>query len=121
MRLLIVLSKEKRFNNNKFYSFRELKKKLIFDYNNKTIEYVMNKYNVNINIAKIYLENLYFLKDLEDNKVKFLNLIVVFKFYGFINNYLKNGFSHTANLHIPHLSTLTFSFTTTQHQQNSAF
>lgn len=75
MRLLIVLSKEKRFNNNKFYSFRELKKKLIFDYNNKTIEYVMNKYNVNINIAKIYLENLYFLKDLEDNKVKFLNAL----------------------------------------------
>ena len=30
----------------------------------------MNKYNVNINIAKIYLENLYFLKDLEDNKSK---------------------------------------------------
>lgn len=75
MRLLIVLSKEKRFNNNKFYSFRKLKKKLIFDYNNKTIEYVMNKYNVNINIAKIYLENLYFLKDLEDNKVKFLNAL----------------------------------------------
>lgn len=71
MRLLI----EKRFNNNKFYSFRKLKKKLIFDYNNKTIEYVMNKYNVNINIAKIYLENLYFLKDLEDNKVKFLNAL----------------------------------------------
>ena len=70
MRLLIVLSKEKRFNNNKFYSFRKLKKKLIFDYNNKTIEYVMNKYNV-----KIYLENLYFLKDLEDNKVKFLNAL----------------------------------------------
>ena len=75
MRLLIVLSKEKRFNNNKFYSFRKLKKKLFFDYNNKTIEYVMNKYNVNINIAKIYLENLYFLKDLEDNKVKFLNAL----------------------------------------------
>ena len=75
MRLLIVLSKEKRFNNNKFYSFRKLKKKLIFDYNNKTIEYVMNKYNVNINIAKIYLENLYFLKDLEDNKVNFLNAL----------------------------------------------
>jgi len=51
----------------------------------------------------------------------FLNLIVVFKFYGFINNYLKNGFSLTTNLHIPHLSTLTFSFTTTQHQQNPAF
>lgn len=75
MRLLDVLSKEKRFNNNKFYSFRKLKKKLIFDYNNKTIEYVMNKYNVNINIAKIYLENLYFLKDLDDNKVKFLNAL----------------------------------------------
>lgn len=75
MRLLDVLSKEKKFNNNKFYSFKELKKKLIFDYNNKTIEYVMNKYNVNINIAKIYLENLYFLKDLDDNKVKFLNAL----------------------------------------------
>ena len=70
---LKTLNKEKKFNKNKFISFNELKKKLYFDYNDKTLEYIIKKYNVNINIAKIYLDNLYFLKDIDDEKVIFLN------------------------------------------------
>ena len=31
---------------------------------------IINKYNVNINIAKIYLDNLYFLKEIDDEKYK---------------------------------------------------
>ena len=48
MDILKKLTKEKKFNNYKFYSFNELKRKLFFDYDNKTIEYVMKKYNVNL-------------------------------------------------------------------------
>ena len=71
--LLKKINMEKKFNNNKFLGFKELKKKLFFDYDDRTLEYIINKYNVNINIAKIYLDNLYFLKDIDDEKVKFLN------------------------------------------------
>lgn len=71
--LLKKINMEKKFNNNKFLGFKELKKKLFFDYDDRALEYIINKYNVNINIAKIYLDNLYFLKDIDDEKVKFLN------------------------------------------------
>ena len=73
MDILKKLTNEKKFNNYKFYSFNELKRKLFFDYDNKTIEYVMKKYNVNLSIAKIYIENLYFLKEIRNKKIEFLN------------------------------------------------
>ena len=73
MDILKKLTDEKKFNNYKFYSFNELKKKLFFDYDNKTIEYVMKKYNVNLSIARIYIENLYFLKEVRNKKIEFLN------------------------------------------------
>ena len=56
--LLKKINIEKKFNNNKFLTFKELKKKLFFDYDDRALEYIINKYNVNINIAKIYLDNL---------------------------------------------------------------
>ena len=70
--ILEQLTKEKKFNNNKFFSFKELKKKLFFDYDNRAIFFIMKNYNVNINIAKIYLENMYFLKNVDEKKVRFL-------------------------------------------------
>lgn len=70
--ILEQLTKEKKFNINKFFSFKELKKKLFFDYDNRAIFFIMENYNVNINIAKIYLENMYFLKNIDDKKVRFL-------------------------------------------------
>lgn len=73
MDILKKLTNEKKFNNYKFYSFNELKRKLFFDYDNKTIEYVMKKYNVNLSIARIYIENLYFLKEIRNKKIEFLN------------------------------------------------
>lgn len=71
--LLKKINIEKKFNNNKFLTFKELKKKLYFDYDDRALEYIIEKYNVNINIAKIYLDNLYFLKELDDKKIIFLN------------------------------------------------
>ena len=71
--ILKKITNEKKFNNYKFYSFNDLKRKLFFDYDNKTIEYVMKKYNVNLSIARIYIENLYFLKDVKNKKIEFLN------------------------------------------------
>ena len=71
--ILKEISKNKLLLNIKFYSFRELKKKLYFDYNDTTLEYIIKKFNVSLSIAKIYLDNMYFLKDLKKEKVVFLN------------------------------------------------
>ena len=65
-------SQDHHFYNLKFYSFQELKKSLFFDYDLHTILYVVDHYHVSISVAKIYLENLYFLKDLDEEKIKFL-------------------------------------------------
>lgn len=71
--ILKSLSCEKRLSQYKFFTFSELKKKLFFDYDNRAIEYIMAKYSVPYDIACIYLEHLYFLKDLDDTKIVFLN------------------------------------------------
>ncbi len=61
-------------NNNllldiKFMSFNDLKKGLLFDYNDEAIYYLMNKYTLSYDIAKEYIDNMYYLdKDDYDNK-----------------------------------------------------
>lgn len=59
--------------NAKFITLSELLKKCLFDYDNRCIYYVSKKYDVIPEIARIYLDNLYYLKDLDDEKVIFLN------------------------------------------------
>lgn len=71
--ILKEISKNKLLLNIKFYSFAELKKKLYFDYNDTALEYIIKKLNVSLSIAKIYLNNMYFLKDLKNDKLVFLN------------------------------------------------
>ncbi len=60
--LIEELSKEK-LSSHKFYTLTEFKKELFYNYDAKTILYLMKKYNINYQIAKIYLENLYYLED----------------------------------------------------------
>lgn len=64
--------KLKILSNLKFYTFQELKKKLFFDYDYETIAFIIDKYHVSVSVAKMYLENLYFLKDVNDEKISFL-------------------------------------------------
>ncbi len=68
---LLKLISNKLFNI-KIITLSELKKKYFFDYDKETIYYICNKYNVIPAIARIYLENLYYLDDIKDDKVKFL-------------------------------------------------
>ncbi len=70
--ILQEISKSHQLYNLKFYTFNELKKLLYFTYDNQALEYIINNYSVNMSIAKIYLENLYFLKDIKDSKIQFL-------------------------------------------------
>ena len=84
--ILKEISNKGKLINLKFYSFNDLKKGLFFDYDNEALLYIMNKYHVNLDIARVYLENMYFLKDVDDYKVKFLNAL---KEELILNNLLK--------------------------------
>lgn len=95
--ILRKISKNKLLLNLKFFTFNDLKKKLYFDYDYKTLEYMIKKYRVKPSIAKMYLENMYFLKNINNKKIKFLNelkkelqdnnLLIIAKEF---KNYLKN-------------------------------
>lgn len=70
--LLKELNKE--LLNIKIYSINEFNKLYYFDYQENTIYYVMNKLNVKYEIAKIYIDNMYYVesKEYRNNKLSFL-------------------------------------------------
>lgn len=47
----------------KFMSLTSFKKKVIFDYDEKTLYYVMKKFNLSYDTALLYLDNLYYIDD----------------------------------------------------------
>ena len=57
-----LIASYKDLNCPKIYSLEEFIKLFYFDYDIKTIAYIMKKYHVIYDIAQIYLKNLYFLK-----------------------------------------------------------
>lgn len=60
--------------NDSIIGLNEFKKKYYFDYSIETINYIIHNYSCIKEIAKIYLENLYYVKeDSKYEKVKFLN------------------------------------------------
>lgn len=69
------IKKINKLINVKVITLSELKKKYYFDYDNKAIYFVSNKYNCIPEIAKIYIENIYFIGDIYTKKVNFLKEI----------------------------------------------
>lgn len=94
-----ILLNNQQLINIKIYTINEFNRLFYFDYNLKTIKYIMDQYNVIYDIAKIYLNNMYYLEDkpYQNSKLQFLlnlkkelinqNLLKINKL--FINN-LKN-------------------------------
>ena len=73
--LLELINSYGKLMNIKIITLNELKKKYYFDYNKETIYYIVKNYNVNMSIAKKYIENLYYINNDNNNnfeKVKFL-------------------------------------------------
>jgi len=62
--ILKELNKHKCFLNVKFFSKKDFINNYLFRYNEKAISYLVNKYQIKVNIAKMYLENIYYV----DNK-----------------------------------------------------
>ena len=73
----------------KLMTFNDLKYGLYFDYSNKSIYHVMKHFNLTYNIAKSYIDNLYYIEDekKDNDKYKYLNTI---KEYLVDNNLLEN-------------------------------
>lgn len=61
--------------NIKFMSLDELRKNYYFSYDEKTIYYLMNKYNYKHDVAVKYLDNLYYIDDNDYNNSKLKKLI----------------------------------------------
>ena len=59
--------------NIKIITLSELKKKYYFDYDKETIYYICKNYNVISSVAKKYIDNLYYIKDIDSDKIKFLS------------------------------------------------
>lgn len=72
--ILLQLSFNNILKNIKLMTMNEFLKNYLFDYDKKTIYYIMNKFNVKVDIALVYLRNLYYIGD-EDygyTKLQFL-------------------------------------------------
>ncbi len=63
--------------NIKIYSINEFNRLYYFDYDEETSYYIMNKYNVKYEIAKIYLDNLTYIEDktYSNDKLVFLSTL----------------------------------------------
>ena len=82
--------------NIKLFNLDDFIKKITFDYDEKTIDFVMKKYNVNYNISKLYLNNIKYINEdnsnqklhtLYDLKNSVDNLLIKDKLF---NNLIKN-------------------------------
>ena len=97
--LLKKLEKENEFFNIKFMDFNEIKEHLYFSYDYNTIKYVMVKYNYKYDIAKMYIDNIYYVSD-KNYKSEKLNKLVLLKheldnknlliYDGVFKTYIKN-------------------------------
>ena len=62
--------------NIKIFSLNDFIKNITFDYDEKVIDYVSKKYDINYNISKLYLDNVKYIKNDSDNE-KLHNLYMI--------------------------------------------
>ena len=95
----ILCSNNNKLSYYKIYTLSEFNKLYYFDYNEKTIYYIMNKYNVKYEISKIYINNLYNIDNdtYTNSKLKFLSELKqelinnkLLKINKLFNNFLNN-------------------------------
>lgn len=83
----IIKQLNNKLLNIKIMSLDEFIKKLTFDYDEKTIYYLMQKENIKYEIAKNYIKNIYYINNKDYNNIK-LNKLVEIKNFLEQNNLL---------------------------------
>lgn len=74
--LLKLINDNNKLLNIKIITLSELKKKYFFDYDKEAIYYICKHYNVIPSIAKIYLNNLYYIDEVDNEKINLLKDII---------------------------------------------
>src|SRR5574344_854697 len=77
-KILKSIYSEKKIINIKISNFDEIKKKLYFDFDYKTIYELMNHYHFKYDVALVYLNNLYNICDYDNIKMNKLKEIKQF-------------------------------------------
>ena len=78
MNILDNYSKEENLHNIKFINKKEFINNYFFSYDEQAIQYLMDKYNYNLDVCKVYLKYLYVIdidKDYKEKKLNFLKEI----------------------------------------------
>lgn len=77
-KILEQTSNNRDLINRKFMTMKDLRDSFYFKYNEETIYYLMNKYQFKYSVAKVYLDNMYYVLDEEYSSDK-LNFLVKLK------------------------------------------
>ena len=78
LNILNDINNQNQLHNIKFYTKQEFIDNYFFSYNDNSLFYLMSKYKMNIDVAKVYLKNLYYIdenKIYKNNKLEFLKNI----------------------------------------------
>ena len=94
-KILKKIDKTDNFYNIKFMNMKDIAKNYYFSYDERALYYLIDKYNFNVDIAKMYLNNLYYieLKSYNDKKLDFLVKLkkdLIDNNYLIVNPYFKN-------------------------------
>ena len=74
-KILKELSQTKKLVNIKFMTKEEYKKIYYFSYDDKSLAYLIKKYNYNIDVARVYINNLYVIDENKTYKSPKLNFL----------------------------------------------
>ena len=76
-KIIKLINSFDKLYNVKIYTIEEIKKNLLFEYDEKTIKYVMNKNGINYDNAVELIKNMYYLFDeiYENSKINNLNIL----------------------------------------------
>ena len=86
-KILDYINNNKLLLNVKFMTFSDIKEGILYDYDNKSIYYLMKEYNLSYETSKNYIDNTYYLDSNEYDNEK-LNYLLDIKNYLVSNNLL---------------------------------
>lgn len=73
----ILLKFNNVLQNIKVITINEFLKEYLFDYDKKTIYYLINKYNIKYDVASVYLKNIYYIENKKYNSNKLNKLVEI--------------------------------------------
>lgn len=89
MKILDTMSKENKLYDIKFMTKEEYKKNYFYNYDEKALYYLLSKYHFNLDVAKVYLKNLYVIDEKKNYQAPKLSFLKDLKLELIENNLLE--------------------------------